>query len=569
MGENDWMAPEESQERQTYSNLPSLEEVREDLICIDNKDRKIRSDVYELYGCRMDVDDDGQIDRVYYPTYRDGAHVGYRIRGRYPEGHDKAGILKNFGLGAVGDVKKGIDMFGQHLFKPEEHKRIMITEGEEDCITGYKMTSLKTKFDGGYAFVSLPSGANIAGLKSNLEYLNKFEEIYLCFDQDKTGQEFLEKAVKVLPVGKVRILKLPEQYKDISDMWQAAKNESSRQSLANTLWKCIWNSEKYSPAGVYSMSEGWANYLNRGKETLVPFPDSFGDLNAKTYGGYALGEIVTIAAPSSVGKSSFTKEMIYTAMQETPYNIAVCCFEETLDEFIEGMLSTHMSTQLNEIPYDLRNRGKEYEAFQQLLQMQGENEEQGSVEMDEKVSKDRVHFLDHQGSCQGEDLLEKIDFMVSGLDCKIVIIDPVTLALSASDMSEDDFMSEVVKRVKSKNLAWINVQHVRKNGGGTKANSEGADLAEEDIKGSGVFFQASMINLLLTRNKVHPDAIARNTTSIKMSKCRRHGKSTGVAGWVYYNGTTGRLERGQDPALFEENPFETDSEFIDDSGDMG
>lgn len=560
-----------------YTNLPELHEVRDEYVNVDNKDRKLRADVYDLYGCRMEIAGDGEtIDKIFYPTYRgdpmSGQHVGYRIRSRYPDGHEREGELKCF-EGKIGDTKKGIQLFGQWVFSPEKHKRLFITEGEEDAMTGYKMTDAKTKMEGGYAFVSVPSGANIIGIKSNLDYINKFEEIYLCFDSDKAGQELIEKAVKILPVGKVKIVRLPKnpkgvQYKDISEMWQNARSDGSRKAAIEGLWKSIWSAEKYSPAGIYSMSEGWAAYLNRGKETLIPFPDSFGEINVLTYGGYALGEIVTVAAPSSVGKSSFIKEMIYTILEKTNYNIGICSFEETLDEFIEGMLSVHMSTQLNEIPYDQRDRKAEYEAFQELLQMRGEMVEAiKEIAEDEKVSADRIHYLDHQGACDGEELLNKIDFLVDGLDCKVIIVDPVTLALSASDMEEDEFASEIVKRVKRKKLAWVNVHHVRKNAGGQKANSEGGDIAEEDMKGSGVWFQTSMINLLLSRNKVHPIPEIRNTTTIKMSKCRRHGKSTGIVGTAYYNGDTGRLEKGRSIAELEKLYGDMDGEMDEEVGD--
>lgn len=566
--ENTYSARNSNTTAESYvtMNLPELESVRDDYSVIDNKDRKVRADIYEFYGCRMEVNPDGEtIEKIFYPTWRDNLHVGYRIRSRFevssPEvkkNPDKLGVLKCF-EGKIGDTKKGIELFGQNLFSPENHKRLFITEGEEDAMTGYYMSSKKTKSKEGYAFVSVPSGANVAGLKGNLEYINSFDEIFLCFDNDAKGQELVDKATKFLPVGKVRIMRYPSGIKDISQMWQEARTQGSRSAVLDTFWrKCIFGAEKYSPAGIYSMSEGWSSYLNRGKEILIPFPDSFGEINDKTCGGYALGEIVTIAAPSSVGKSSFVKEMIYTALLETNYKIGICSFEETLDEFIEGMLSVHMSMQLNEIPYDQRDRQMEYEKFKELLQLRlteiGVN--------DDEASDDRIHFLDHQGSCDGEGLLDKIDFMINGLDCKIIILDPVTLALSGGDMEEDEFASEIVKRTKRNKLAWINVQHVRKNSGGATANSEGGDIAEEDIKGSGVWFQTSMLTVLLTRNKVHDNSIIRNTTTVKMSKCRRHGKNTGIVGWTYYNGDTGRLERGISPKELEE--LECDGE----SGDF-
>lgn len=567
----DFVWTPDSQEKR-MNKLPSMEEINDDCIAVDLPDRKIRAEVLEHYGVKVKLQDDGEtIDAHYYPTYREDKHVGYRRRGRFPMGHEKGGQLKDFN-GVIGDAKKGIEMFGQWVVSPDKYKRVMVFEGEIDAMTGHALIAQRAKHDGFAGCVSVPSGANISGIKPQLEYLGKFDEIFLCFDNDKAGEDLLEKAVKVLPVGKVKVMKLPKGVKDINQWWTDAANNGERKRVIDGFWQAMWNAEKYSPAGIKSMSEGWSSYLNRGKDILIPFPDSFGELNAKTCGGYALGEIVTIAAPSSVGKSSFIKEMIYKALRSTDYNIGICSFEETLDEFIEGILSVHMSTQLNEISYDERDRGAEWSAFQELLRIRGQaevvkeiNQVAKEIKENDEEYGDRIHFLDHQGSCDGDALLEKIDFLTKGLDCKIIILDPVTLALSSSDMEEDEFASEIVKRTKRDKLAWINVHHVRKNSGGSTANSEGGDIAEEDMKGSGAWFQTSMINILLTRNKVHANAIIRNTTTIKLSKCRRHGKNTGIAGWVYYNGDTGRLELGTDPKTIEEMEMsEFDDDFADD-----
>lgn len=520
-----------------------LEYVRDDLIPVDNPDRKLRADVYERYGCKMETASDGsKIEVIYYPSYRNGVHCGYRNRKRFQSWHrtvkkdpKKLGVLKDFS-GGIGDTQKGIDMFGSWLFPPGG-KRIIINCGEEDAMTVWALTDRKTKFEGGYPSISCPSGENVAWVKPHIKYLGSFSEIYIIADQDKTGEKFEEELCKILPVGKVRIVKLPKGYKDPSNMLQRV----GAKKAADILWKAIWDAQKYSPAGVMSLSEGWGQYTQRGQDTLVRFPESFGDLNHKTHGGYALGEIVNIIAPSSVGKSSFVKEMIYSALETTNYNIGVISLEETIDEFIEGILSVHMSTQLNEISYDQRDFKEEYEKFKELVHLRPEE-----LELDEDDS-ERVQFLDHQGACSGEELLEKIDFLINGLDCKVIIVDPVTLAFSGHDTDEDDMASEIVKRVKRHKLGWINVHHVRKNSNGGTANSEGADLAEEDIKGTGAWFQTGMINLIFTRNKVHDNPIVRNTTKIKMSKCRRHGKNTGIAGYIYYNGENGRLERGCSP----------------------
>lgn len=531
-----------------------MEEIKADLINVANKQRRLRSTVYDFYGCRMDLEEDGAtIAKIFYPTYREVegvlTHVGYRNRKRYQPWHDAVkkkpeldGVLKDF-AGGVGDTKKGIALYGQWLF-PAGGKRIILTCGEEDAHAVYTMTDMQTKFEGGYPTVSAPSGENIEWIKPNLKYLCSFEEIYIVADQDKAGHAFEEALCKLLPVGKVRLIRLPKGKKDPCDMWKRVTDKASQQRISKQFYNLIWNAEKYSPAGVMSLSEGWTSYLNRGKSTLIPFPDAFGELNERTFGGYALGEIINIIAPSSVGKSSFTKEMFITALAETPYNIGVIALEETIDEFIEGMLSIKMSTQLNEISFDQRNREEEFEQFQELCTYLPEK-----FREDNHEPYDRIHYLDHQGACTGDELLEKIDFLINGLNCKIILVDPVTLGFSGRDTDEDEMASEIVRRVKRHNLAWINVHHVRKNQAGGAANSEGGDLSEEDVKGTGAWFQIASINLIFTRNKVHENDIVRNTTRIKMPKCRRHGKSTGIAGWVYYEGRTGRLEQGVDPAI--------------------
>lgn len=541
--------------------LEKLEEVRDNLAAMDNRERKMRAEVYDFYGVRMELNSDGEtIDKIFYPTYRDNKHVGYRNRKRFEEWMDQVkkkpellGVLKDFS-GGIGDTKKGIEMFGQHLFEPGG-KRIIITCGEEDAIATYHMTSLQTKFDGGYPTVSVPSGEDVAGVKPNLEYLSSFGEIFIIADQDKAGAKFQDDLCKLLPVGKVKLVKLPKGMKDPSDMWKACKTEKQRNKVSKAIYQSLFNSEKYSPAGIMSMSEGWGAYRNRGKDPLIKFPESFGDMNEKTYGGYALGEIVNIIAPSSVGKSSFVKEMIYTALETTNYNIGVISVEETIDEFIEGFLSIHMDTQLNELSDDERDFGNEWTQFQELCKLRPEE-----YRTEGEEDAERIQFLDHQGACDGEELLEKINFLIHGLDCKIIILDPVTLAFSGRDTDEDDMASDIVKIVKRNKVAWVNVHHVRKNGSGGTANSEGGDLAEEDIKGTGAWFQTGMINLIFTRNKVHDNPIIRNTTRIKMSKCRRHGKSTGVCGYIFYDGEDGRLKPGIDPASIMENEAGAESE---------
>ena len=530
-------------------DMSDVQDIIDNLTSDSLKARKIKKEIVELYEVKVVYDDKGEQVGHYYPTKIAGETVGFAKRDTYEGWEDKCkkkpeviGTMKKFS--ATGNTKPDkVELFGQSLYPAHKGSngiktRIFITEGQEDALAGTMMIDHLGKKRENYPFVSVVGGTDggMKNLKANLNYVSTFDEIYLCVDGDKAGKAFEEEACKVLPVGKVKILRVDPKYgKDLSDLWNR-NSATERNHSCDVFWSSIWKAESYSPAGIKSLSEGWDEYIHRGEDPLIPFPESFGDINNRTCGGYgADGEIINVAAPSSVGKSSFIKEMIYTALKETDRNIGVISLEETLPEFLEGMLSIHMSTQLNEIPFDKRDRATEREKFDELLSIRN------------KDQRDRIHFLDDPGAVKDdEELWEKVDFLIKGLDCSIIILDPVTLALSLG-LDEDEYNATLVKKVKRYKLAWINVHHVRKNSGNSTANSEGADLAEEDIKGSGSHFQTGMINLILTRNKVHENEIVRNTTKIKMTKCRRHGKNTGVVGYTFYNGKTGRLELGMDP----------------------
>ncbi len=540
------------------------EEIYNNLYNVSNTARRVPESVYDFYGCRMELTEKSKkkngavvpyeyIDSIYYPTYRDKELVGYRERSRFLHYHDqvkkgkvKEGTLKRFGKG-VGDTRVGIEMFGQHLF-PSKGKRVILTCGEEDAMAAYYMTSLCTKFEGGYPCISMPSGENIAHVRPNLTYISSFEQIILIYDNDSAGKKFKDELCRMLPIGKVYTLDMDDVKsgcKDPSDLLQSCKNRDAIEKASKKFYNALFNAtEKYSPVGIKGLSEGWDDYLNSEKNELIPFPDSFGDINKRLNGGFAIGDIITLAGASSVGKTSFVKAMMMTILQETSHKIGVISLEESFPEFIEILLSTYMEEPLNQTPLDMRDRAKEKQKFNELCNLNLEDNES-----------ERIVFLDEQGSCaSGDELLEKIDYLINGAGCKIIFLDPFTLATSGmKDLDEDDLMSEILKRVTRHNLTWVNICHVRKNSNGGQANSEGADLAEEDCKGSGSIFQVSKLNIMLMRNKTHENEVIKNTTKIKITKCRRLGRATGIAGYSWYNPATGCLEKGQDPEQIEKD----------------
>ncbi|MGP2510871.1 hypothetical protein ACTUMY_14580, partial [Klebsiella pneumoniae] len=86
---------------------------------------------------------------------------------------------------------------------------------------------------------------------------------------------------------------------------------------------------------------------------------------------------------------------------------------------------------------------------------------------------------------------------------------------------------------KSHRVTFININHVRKSGGGQKANSAGAELYEEDFQGSSSIFKSGAANILMWRNKDAENEFEKNLINVKLSKCRWTGRTGMMGNWYY------------------------------------
>ena len=85
--------------------------------------------------------------------------------------------------------------------------RLYITEGEPDCMALYEY---------GIEGVSIPSGVNdLTWIEHDWKFLEKFKEIYLLMDNDKSGQSIIENLVNRL--GKWRCKNVLLTYKDVNE----------------------------------------------------------------------------------------------------------------------------------------------------------------------------------------------------------------------------------------------------------------------------------------------------------------------------------------------------------------
>lgn len=149
------------------------------------KNRGLKEAVCARYGYRVVKNAKGAIIEHIAP-YRDGTGrlVAQKVRGANKEFH-------------IEGSGKDMPLFGQHLWS--NGKSVVITEGEIDAL------SIAMAFgEGKWPAVSLPSGAQSAtsAIKRALPWLENFEKIILCFDNDEHGIAARDECLPLLPPGR-------------------------------------------------------------------------------------------------------------------------------------------------------------------------------------------------------------------------------------------------------------------------------------------------------------------------------------------------------------------------------
>ena len=473
------------------------------------QDRRISMDTAKRYGVTVENGPDGSISKHHYPYHtQEGTKVvGTKVRNVATKDFYSTGDLSIAGL------------FGQQSFA-SGGKYITITEGEIDAMAAYEM-------NGGFPAVSIRSGANSAvkDIKASLEYLETFDNVVICFDNDEAGIKAAQDVLPLFSPRKAKVCTLP--LKDAGDMLKANK--------VREYTKCWWDAKAYKPEGVVSLGDPdvWDKFLKRGTEEVTPLPASFGSLNAMMNGGIAAGEVTVIGALTSIGKTTMVYNLVHGMYAESAKKIGCVFLEADVGETVEKLLSVYMGTNIADVP----NENRDYNLYHEKY--------------DEMAQSDKLHILDHQGALEADELFAKMQYLVKGLDCDIIILDPLQAAVTSNENGTiDAFMDKCLKLAKNTGVSIIIVSHMR------KPNAKDAhDVGEYDLKGSGSINQIAFNTILLSRDKMTDDDYARNCTQVQLVKCRRTGR-TGVAGWLFYESNTSRLVATQAPEIKAANAHE-------------
>lgn len=454
-------------------------------------DRGISRDTCEYFGVTQET------NKHYYPYFDEtGAKVAEKIR---------SVDSKTFSI--AGNFNKAT-LFGQNLFQ-KEGKYITIVEGELDALASYQMTGSK------WPTVSIRNGASAAvkDCKAQYEYLDSFETIVICFDADEPGQK-AAKEVAELFGNKVKIVKHLKECKDASDYLS-----NGRGTEYVNQW---WRAESYVPDGIIQASTLWDSVSTPEPVAEAFYP--FKGLNELLY-GLRSAELITVTAGSGLGKSQFLREILFTILQTTRWNIGGMFLEESVRKTARSIMSLHSNKKLH-LPDTPVTERELKEAF------------------DATLGTNRVFLFDHFGSLAIDNVLNRIRYMARACDCRVVFLDHISLVVSGMDGNDerksiDVLMTRLRTLVQETGITLICVSHLKRPNT-DKGHEDGSAVSLSQLRGSGAIAQLSDAVITLERNSMSQDADERHTTKVAVAKNRYNGL-TGPACSLKYDMDTGRM----------------------------
>lgn len=468
--------------------------------------RGIRDETNKYFGVRYEYDEaTGEPIKQYVPVTKGGELVGYKTR-KFP---------KDFS-NPIGQVGKDCDLVGQFRFKNFNHT-LLIVGGEIKQLAAYQMLSDDQKHRGKDDFDPIAVVAPTVGesgaakqIALHYEWLCQFKKIIVCMDSDEAGRKANEEICKVLPKGKAYVMEM--RLKDA--------DEYIKQGREKDFISDFWKAKLFIPHGVTAstdLGDAMEEFLSIPRITLPPYLHK---LQRMLRGGLPAC-IFNILSASGTGKSTHCDAMTIHWIKHANKKVGVVPMETSAGEYGVNLLSSYMKFKIN-----LLESEEERLAFIRTPEAQAAKQELFYAE----DGTPRFFILD----AEAETMKAKIEYLIITHGCEIIVIDPLQDVFDILGEDEQAAFMAWQKSWMKKGVLFVNINHARKNQGGAKANSKGADLSEEDIHGHSSIFKSGGVNLILMRNKEAETELERNTTIMKLTKARGIGE-TGIVGRYYYD----------------------------------
>ena len=159
----------------------------------------------------------------------------------------------------------------------------------------------------------------------------------------------------------------------------------------------------------------------------------------------------------------------------------------------------------------------------------------------------RYFTYDHWGSVSEDNLLSKIRYLVTSVDCKIIFLDHISIVVSGMEGGDerrmiDNTMTKLRSFVEELKFSLVIVAHLKRPDG--RGHEEGARTTLAQLRGSAAIAQLSDMVIGLERDQ--QDVEKGKITTVRVLKNRWSGQ-TGIGCFLEFTDETGRLLETEPP----------------------
>ncbi|HBN27235.1 MAG TPA: hypothetical protein DD405_07185, partial [Desulfobacteraceae bacterium] len=207
-------------------------------------------------------------------------------------------------------------------------KSLIICEGEMDCMALHEY---------GIKAVSLPNGASdFRWVEREWEWMQRFEDFYLCFDNDAAGQKGAEILAQKLGAWKCRKVIFP--HKDVNECLQ-------NKTTIDVIVKCVGEGIDFKPTDLMSPDYFTSEIIQliENPKALNGTPTAWQKLD-RLLGGWRDSELTVWSGQSGSGKSTILNQQVLGFLGR---NLGVCIasLEMTPARYLRWMLLQYTEKQ--------------------------------------------------------------------------------------------------------------------------------------------------------------------------------------------------------------------------------
>jgi twinkle protein len=299
-----------------------------------------------------------------------------------------------------------------------------------------------------------------------------------------------------------------EKYKDASDALQSNDAECIR--------RAVWDAKTYRPDGIIDAKTLLDDLTTPEEPCAYEFP--FQGLQNKLR-GIRYGELTTITAGSGIGKSSFCRDLA-THLLNQGERVGYVALEESNRRTALGLMSSATNQSLHIGEHDRATLTKAYQ---------------------DSIANWNLFLFDGFGSFDPDVIYNRIEYLATGLEVRVVFLDHLSILLSGLDGDERRMLDITMTRLRSlverTGIALFLVSHLRRTSNDTN-HEEGARVTLGQLRGSASIAQLSDSVIALERDQ--QSGPERNGTTVRVLKNRYSGE-VGVACQLSYDLSTCRF----------------------------